>query len=216
VAGCSSNKSNPGASSSAAPAAAGPQVIVDGQKQNITGQVSCTAAGDNTNIGIGDATNGVVRKSAVLPMRVPALALWAMARRQHRRSGAGAGMTAHLGAARRPIGTARRLRVAGTVRRLPAAGTAGGTTTARRRSRTGRFRPVRLQHLDGDPDLQLRLRRLGLLVLRCLGSAVLSPDSGVSRRPSTRTVETSRACSSTAAGSHGEVGSNFVANGCSA
>jgi lipoprotein LpqH len=62
LAGCSSNKSNPGASSSAssaAPAAAGPQVIVDGQKQNITGQVSCTAAGDNTNIGIGDATNGV-------------------------------------------------------------------------------------------------------------------------------------------------------------
>jgi ipoprotein LpqH len=61
LAGCSSNKSNPGASSSssAAPVAAGPQVIVDGQKQNITGQVTCTAAGDNTNIGIGDASNGV-------------------------------------------------------------------------------------------------------------------------------------------------------------
>lgn len=64
LAGCSSNKSNtgassPGASSSAAPAAAGPQIIVDGQTQNITGQVTCTAAGDNTNIGIGDATNGV-------------------------------------------------------------------------------------------------------------------------------------------------------------
>ena len=59
LAGCSSNKSNPGASSSAPPAAAGPQVIIDGQKQNITGQVSCTAAGDNTNIGIGDATNGL-------------------------------------------------------------------------------------------------------------------------------------------------------------
>jgi ipoprotein LpqH len=64
LAGCSSNKSNPGASStsstsSAAPAAAGPQVIVDGQKQNITGQVSCAANGDNVNIGIGDATNGV-------------------------------------------------------------------------------------------------------------------------------------------------------------
>jgi ipoprotein LpqH len=57
-AGCSSNKSNTGASSSA-PAAAGPQVIVDGQKQNITGQVSCTPAGDNTNIGIGDPTSGV-------------------------------------------------------------------------------------------------------------------------------------------------------------
>ena len=59
LAGCSSNKSNPGASSSAASAAAGPQVVIDGQKQNITGQVSCTAAGDNTNIGIGDATNGL-------------------------------------------------------------------------------------------------------------------------------------------------------------
>ena len=59
LAGCSSNKSNPGGSSSAAPAAAGPQVVIDGQKQNITGQVSCTAAGDNTNIGIGDAANGV-------------------------------------------------------------------------------------------------------------------------------------------------------------
>ena len=62
LAGCSSNKSNPGASSpsSAAPAAAAaPQVIVDGQNQNVTGQVSCTPAGDNTNIGIGDASNGV-------------------------------------------------------------------------------------------------------------------------------------------------------------
>ena len=62
LAGCSSNKSNPGASSSgsaAPPAATGPQVIIDGQKQNITGQVTCTAAGDNTNIGIGDASNGV-------------------------------------------------------------------------------------------------------------------------------------------------------------
>ena len=57
-AGCSSNKSSTGASS-AAPAAAGPQVIVDGQKQNVTGQVTCTAAGANTNIGIGDATSGV-------------------------------------------------------------------------------------------------------------------------------------------------------------
>jgi ipoprotein LpqH len=57
-AGCSSNKSNTGASSSA-PSATGPQVIVDGQPQNITGQVTCTPAGDNTNIGIGDAANGV-------------------------------------------------------------------------------------------------------------------------------------------------------------
>lgn len=57
-AGCSSNKSNNGASSTA-PSAAGPQVIVGGQNQNVTGQVTCSAAGDNTNIGIGDAANGV-------------------------------------------------------------------------------------------------------------------------------------------------------------
>ncbi|OBB92949.1 lipoprotein LpqH [Mycobacterium sp. 852002-40037_SCH5390672] len=61
-AGCSSNKSNTGSSgssSSAAPAAAGPVLIVDGQNQNISGQVTCTAAGDNTNIGIGDPTAGL-------------------------------------------------------------------------------------------------------------------------------------------------------------
>lgn len=59
-AGCSSNKSSTGASgSSSAGAPAGPQVTVDGQKQNVSGQVTCTAAGDNTNIGIGDPTAGV-------------------------------------------------------------------------------------------------------------------------------------------------------------
>jgi lipoprotein LpqH len=58
-AGCSSNKSNTGASSSAAPAAAGPQVIVDGQNQNLTGQVTCNSANGVTTIGIGDATAGV-------------------------------------------------------------------------------------------------------------------------------------------------------------
>ena len=57
-AGCSSNKSSTGASSTAS-APAGPQLIVDGQNQNVTGQVTCTVAGANTNIGIGDATNGV-------------------------------------------------------------------------------------------------------------------------------------------------------------
>lgn len=57
-AGCSSNKSNTGASSSAPPPA-GPQVIVDGQAQNVTGQVTCNAANGNTTIGIGDATAGV-------------------------------------------------------------------------------------------------------------------------------------------------------------
>ncbi len=60
LAGCSSNKSTTGtSSSSSAPSATGPQVIVDGQKQNVTGQVTCTANGGNTNIGIGDASNGV-------------------------------------------------------------------------------------------------------------------------------------------------------------
>lgn len=59
-AGCSNKKSEPGASSSAAPAQpAGPQVIVDGERQNITGQVTCTPDGDNIKIGIGDASSGV-------------------------------------------------------------------------------------------------------------------------------------------------------------
>ena len=56
-AGCSSNKSNTGASSSSAPA--GPQVIVDGQNQTVSGQITCTQAGANTTIGIGDPTAGV-------------------------------------------------------------------------------------------------------------------------------------------------------------
>lgn len=34
-------------------------VTVDGQSQNVAGPATCTAAGDNLNIGIGDATNGV-------------------------------------------------------------------------------------------------------------------------------------------------------------
>jgi lipoprotein LpqH len=61
-AGCSSNKSSTGSSGSSSPAAAaaaGPVLIVDGQNQNITGQVTCTAAGDNTTIGIGDPTAGL-------------------------------------------------------------------------------------------------------------------------------------------------------------
>lgn len=58
-AGCSNNKSSTGASGSSAPAASGPQVIVDGQAQNVSGQVTCTPSGDNTNIGIGDPTAGV-------------------------------------------------------------------------------------------------------------------------------------------------------------
>jgi ipoprotein LpqH len=62
LAGCSS-KSDTGASSSSssssASAPAGPQIIVDGQDQNVTGQVSCTPNGSNINIGIGDASTGV-------------------------------------------------------------------------------------------------------------------------------------------------------------
>ncbi|HET9892969.1 MAG TPA: lipoprotein LpqH [Mycobacterium sp.] len=64
-AGCSSNKSNTGSSgspspsSSAAAAAAGPVLTVDGQNQKISGQVTCTTAGNNINIGIGDPTAGL-------------------------------------------------------------------------------------------------------------------------------------------------------------
>ncbi|HEX5253756.1 MAG TPA: lipoprotein LpqH [Mycobacterium sp.] len=61
-AGCSSNKSSTGSSgspSSSAATAAGPMLTVDGQNQNISGQVTCTAAGDNVNIGIGDPTAGL-------------------------------------------------------------------------------------------------------------------------------------------------------------
>lgn len=58
-AGCSSNKSNTGAAGSSSSAPAGPVLIVDGQNQNVSGQVTCTAAGDNINIGIGDPTGGL-------------------------------------------------------------------------------------------------------------------------------------------------------------
>jgi lipoprotein LpqH len=59
-AGCSSNKSNSGASSSgAAPAAAGPQLTVDGQNQNISGAVTCNTANGVLTIGVGDATAGI-------------------------------------------------------------------------------------------------------------------------------------------------------------
>jgi lipoprotein LpqH len=58
-AGCSSNKSNTGASNPPPPAAAAPQVIVDGKNLNVSGPVTCNPAGDNINIGIGDAANGI-------------------------------------------------------------------------------------------------------------------------------------------------------------
>ena len=59
LAGCSSNKSNTSSNTSSPGAAAAEKVVIDGQSQNVTGPVSCTQAGANTNIGIGDATNGI-------------------------------------------------------------------------------------------------------------------------------------------------------------
>lgn len=60
VAGCSSNSSSksPSASGSAATSGA-TAVIIDGQNQNVTGAVTCTAADANTNVAIGDSTAGV-------------------------------------------------------------------------------------------------------------------------------------------------------------
>jgi len=58
LAGCSSKNSSSNPSGSPA-APAGPQVIVDGQNQNVSGAVTCTPNGNNINIGIGDASNGV-------------------------------------------------------------------------------------------------------------------------------------------------------------
>ncbi|MCW2588580.1 MAG: lipoprotein LpqH [Mycobacterium sp.] len=58
--GCSSStkpSSSPSGSTAASPIVT--KVVVDGQDQNVTGAATCTVAGDNTNIGIGDPTNGV-------------------------------------------------------------------------------------------------------------------------------------------------------------
>jgi ipoprotein LpqH len=60
LAGCSSNKSNTSSPAAPAPpAAGGNKVVIDGQTQSLTGQVSCTQAGGNVNIGIGDPTSGI-------------------------------------------------------------------------------------------------------------------------------------------------------------
>ena len=66
LAGCSSNKSSTSASSSAPAAASsitlppgGSKVVVDGQTQSVTGQVSCTQVNGNLSIGIGDPTTGI-------------------------------------------------------------------------------------------------------------------------------------------------------------
>lgn len=61
VTGCSSGSSNKSSSSTSGPAGASgaTSVIVDGQQQNVSGGVTCTAAGSNTNVAIGDPTAGV-------------------------------------------------------------------------------------------------------------------------------------------------------------
>ena len=46
-------------SSGSAPAAAGPQLTVDGQNQNISGAVTCNTANGVLTIGVGDPTAGV-------------------------------------------------------------------------------------------------------------------------------------------------------------
>jgi ipoprotein LpqH len=53
LAGCSNKSSTSSPSGSAA------KVTVDGRNQNVTGLVSCTPAGGNLNIAIGDPTNGI-------------------------------------------------------------------------------------------------------------------------------------------------------------
>lgn len=63
VAGCAgcSKKSDTGTSGESAgtPAPIATALTVDGQPQNVSGPVTCTPNGDNINIGIGDAANGV-------------------------------------------------------------------------------------------------------------------------------------------------------------
>ncbi len=58
LSGCSSTKSNT-TNSTSPPAAGGTKVLIDGQAQNITGQVSCTQVNGNLSIGIGDPTTGI-------------------------------------------------------------------------------------------------------------------------------------------------------------
>lgn len=60
LAGCSSGSTN--SSSSGGTNASSPittKVTVDGQDQKVAGAATCTTAGDNVNIGIGDPTNGI-------------------------------------------------------------------------------------------------------------------------------------------------------------
>jgi ipoprotein LpqH len=60
IAGCSGGgSSKPASTSGAAAPSAATTVLVDGQKQNTTGAVTCTAADADTNVAIGDAAAGV-------------------------------------------------------------------------------------------------------------------------------------------------------------
>jgi ipoprotein LpqH len=72
LAGCSSNKSNESststktvtstsvtASANASSGAGNAKVTIDGQDQNVQGQVACAAMGGNVNIAIGQATTGI-------------------------------------------------------------------------------------------------------------------------------------------------------------
>lgn len=61
LAGCSDNKSNTTSPSATTgnSAAGGTKVLIDGQAQNVAGQVSCTPVNGNLSIGIGDPTTGI-------------------------------------------------------------------------------------------------------------------------------------------------------------
>lgn len=63
VTGCSSTESSTSPSgqspAAAAPVSGAADIVVDGQKQDDPGAVTCTADGDNVVVGIGDATNGI-------------------------------------------------------------------------------------------------------------------------------------------------------------
>lgn len=59
LAGCSSSSTNSSSGGASASSPITTKVTVDGQDQNVSGAATCTTAGDNINIGIGDPTNGV-------------------------------------------------------------------------------------------------------------------------------------------------------------
>jgi len=60
MAGCSSNKSSTsGGSSGSSSAPVGTKVVIDGQNQSVSSQVTCTQVNGNTSIGIGDPSTGI-------------------------------------------------------------------------------------------------------------------------------------------------------------